>query len=55
MGFDTELDDDAESEPITKLLGYANVVRNGMLLECYQVTNGIYSGAPLEIPKDKLR
>jgi uncharacterized protein YwqG len=54
MGFDSELNSN-EEEPISKLLGYANVIQNGMLLECEQVTNGIYCGEPIEIPEGKLR
>lgn len=45
-------------ENISKLLGYADVIQGGMLLECEQVTNGIYCGglpdaAPEELKKFK--
>jgi len=51
MGFDSELDDDIEEEPITKLLGYADIVQNSMLLQCEQVTNGIYWGEAVDVPE----
>ena len=33
-----------EDEAITKLLGYANVIQNGMLLECELASNGVFVG-----------
>ena len=53
MGFDSDLAYDTD-QSITKLLGYADVVQNSMLLECEHVTNGIYCGESIEIPKDTL-
>jgi len=45
MGFDSEEDEDEERKwGKTKLLGYANLVQGGMLLECETSSNGIYSG-----------
>ena len=39
-----------EEESVSKLLGYANIIQNDMLLECEQVTNGIYCGSgPVEM------
>ncbi|UWG96233.1 DUF1963 domain-containing protein [Dehalobacter sp. DCM] len=37
-----------QEDLISKLLGYADVIQNGMLLECEKVTNGIYCG---DLPK----
>ena len=54
MGFDSELEGNATEGMIAKLLGYANLIQNGMLLSCEQVTNGIYCGDPVEIPEDRL-
>ncbi|MDE6759122.1 MAG: DUF1963 domain-containing protein [Lachnospiraceae bacterium] len=31
-------------EGISKLLGYADIIQNSMLLECEEVCNGIYCG-----------
>jgi len=40
-------------EKITKLLGYANLVQDSMLLECEEVSNGIYRGDDsVKIPED---
>lgn len=44
-----------EEEVINKLLGYANVIQNGMLLECEKVTNEIYCGNEIEIDSEKLK
>ena len=41
-------------EVISKLLGYADVIQNGMLLECEEVTNGIYCGNAIEINPEEL-
>ncbi len=43
-----------EVENISKLLGYADVIQNGMLLECEEVTNGVYTGSGMEIEPDEL-
>jgi len=42
MGFDSEDDE----EEINKLLGYANIIQNGMLLECELTTSGLNTGGP---------
>ncbi|KGK81150.1 YwqG family protein [Clostridium sp. HMP27] len=44
-----------EEEVINKLLGYANVIQNGMLLECEKVTNEIYCGNEIDIDSEKLK
>lgn len=44
-----------QEEVISKLLGYADVIQNGMLLECEEVVNGIYCGAIPEIEPEKLK
>jgi len=55
MGFESVHGDDEKEEAITKLLGYASVIQNSMLLECEKVTNGIYCGEATNIPPDILR
>ena len=35
---------ESEEDSITKLLGYANLIQNGMLLQCELTANGIYTG-----------
>ena len=42
-------------ETISKLLGYADLIQGGMLLECEQVTNGIYCGGTSEITPEELK
>lgn len=44
-----------ETELVTKLLGYSDIIQNEMELECELVTNGIYCGNPsgFENPKAK--
>ena len=55
MGFDSEFDTEEEQMgKINKFLGYANLIQGGMLLECEQVANGIYSGEPIDIPEEKI-
>lgn len=44
-----------EVETISKLLGYADLIQGGMLLECEEVTNGVYTGSSVEIAADKLK
>lgn len=44
-----------EEEVINKLLGYANVIQNGMLIECEKVTNEIYCGNEIDIDSEKLK
>lgn len=39
---------------INKLLGYANLIQGGMLLECEATTNNVYTGAASEISQEKL-
>ena len=47
---------EVEEEKITKLLGYADLVQGSMLLECEEVSNGIYTGDnSVEIPEDDAR
>jgi uncharacterized protein YwqG len=41
MGFDSEKE---EADTINKLLGYANLIQGGMLLECELTTSGINTG-----------
>lgn len=38
-----------DEETVSKLLGYADLIQGGMLLQCEQVTNGIYCGNTPEI------
>jgi len=45
MGFDSEFDPE-EEDTINKLLGYANVIQHGMLLECELVSGGVCLGGP---------
>jgi len=33
-------------ETVSKLLGYANLIQNGMLLECELASGGVYVGGP---------
>lgn len=40
---------------ISKLLGYADLIQGGMLLECEQVTNGIYCGGLPEATPEELK
>ena len=47
--------DEYDGKTINKLLGYANLVQGGMLLNCEKTTHGIYTGDSVEIPDDKLR
>jgi uncharacterized protein YwqG len=35
---------DEENENISKILGYANLIQNGMLLQCELTSNGVYTG-----------
>lgn len=44
-----------QEEVISKLLGYADVIQNGMLLECEKVTNGIYCGDIPQIDNEMLK
>lgn len=43
-----------EEETISKLLGYADIIQNGMLLQCEEVTHGIYCGDCVEIDPNLL-
>lgn len=60
MGFDSEFDsEEQEAGKINKLLGYANLIQSGMLLECEATTSGIelYSekgGYSKKLTKDAL-
>lgn len=42
-------------ETISKLLGYADLIQGEMLLQCEQVTNGIYCGDIPEITPEELK
>lgn len=42
-------------ETISKLLGYADIIQNSMLLECEKVTNGIYCGSSTDVESQKLK
>ena len=44
-----------QEETISKLLGYADLIQGGMLLECEQVTNGIYCGGIPEVAPEELK
>ncbi len=44
-----------EGENINKLLGYANLIQDGMLLDCELVANGICTGTSIEIQKSDLK
>lgn len=44
-----------QDDSISKLLGYADLIQGGMLLECEKVTNGIYCGDAAEIEPEKLK
>ena len=47
MGFKSEFDtEEEEEEGINKLLGYADIVQNGMLLQCELTTSGFNTGSP---------
>ena len=46
---------ESEEENINKLLGYADLIQGGMLLNCEETTNGVYTGGISEIPEEKLR
>jgi uncharacterized protein YwqG len=41
---DSDTHESGGCEQVSKLLGYANLVQGSMLMECEQVTNGIFSG-----------
>lgn len=43
-----------EEEVVSKLLGYADVIQNSMLLECEEVASGIYTGSIPKIEPEKL-
>ncbi len=42
-------------DSISKLLGYADIIQNSMLLECEKVTNGIYCGGGTDVEPEKLK
>ena len=44
-----------QEETISKLLGYADLIQGGMLLECELVTNGIYCGDTPDITPEELK
>lgn len=54
--YDKVLQAKGAGEPglVTKLLGYADLVQGGMLLQCEEVANGIYTGDNPDIAPDKL-
>jgi uncharacterized protein YwqG len=44
-----------ETESMGKLLGYADIIQDSMLLECERVTNGVYCGGGTDIEPEKLK
>ena len=55
MGFDSDFDDEIETMKHNKLLGYADVIQSGMLLECECAANGICYREVPNMPEEKLR
>ena len=46
MGFEFEFDTEEEEQgEINKLFGYANIIQNGMLLECELAASGVNVGS----------
>ncbi len=46
---------ESDDANINKLLGYANLIQGGMLLNCEETSKGIYTGKPTEISEDRLQ
>ncbi|MCL2053025.1 MAG: YwqG family protein [Oscillospiraceae bacterium] len=55
IDYEDEIEECDDFAVIHKLLGYANVIQNDMLLECEKVANGIYCGNSSEISESDLK